>query len=234
MADSMYALRIHHFELRLGLRPGFVSELRRQDDWSFIIRSHALLEAGLAQLLAHQFGEPEGLLEFCSGMPTGGKYGKLGFAEELKLVDRSTIQFIRALGLIRNHIVHKISDIDFELRAYMQGLVHSRLVQAHKALDLVWSDMDPNAPIADPGGDLPITPLILFAKHPKAIIGSSLRAVLFDLHLATEGTRAGLEARKAYDDAVRALLVARLGSSGTLGDILGHSDAAPPDADDSS
>ena len=47
------------FESSLELRRGFLPALAEEDDWSFIIKAHALLEAGVSQLLVHELGRPE-------------------------------------------------------------------------------------------------------------------------------------------------------------------------------
>jgi len=45
------------FETELGLPDGFLQRLRNSDDdWSFIIKVHALMEASVSYLLVHHFG----------------------------------------------------------------------------------------------------------------------------------------------------------------------------------
>jgi hypothetical protein len=51
--------RLRKFEPTLGLRVGFIEELIQQDDdWSFVIKAHAIVEAALTQLLGHLIGHP--------------------------------------------------------------------------------------------------------------------------------------------------------------------------------
>jgi len=48
---------LEELETRLCLPMGFCEGLRREDDWSFIIKLHALLEAALTALLAAKIGQ---------------------------------------------------------------------------------------------------------------------------------------------------------------------------------
>jgi hypothetical protein len=38
--------RLAELEATLGLPAGFILRLREEDDWSFVIKAHALLEGG--------------------------------------------------------------------------------------------------------------------------------------------------------------------------------------------
>ena len=46
---------IVEFEKKLGVPSGFVKKLLDEDDWSFIIKLHALFEASCAHLLIFHF-----------------------------------------------------------------------------------------------------------------------------------------------------------------------------------
>ena len=50
--------QIEAFEKSLGLTPGFIEQLKTDDDWSFIMKAHALLKGGMAQFLTHHLGKP--------------------------------------------------------------------------------------------------------------------------------------------------------------------------------
>ena len=45
-------------EQRIGVQSGFFESLLQEDDWSFVIKLHALLEAACTQLLLFHFKEP--------------------------------------------------------------------------------------------------------------------------------------------------------------------------------
>ena len=42
---------VENLEKTLGMPPGFLSRLVEEDDWSFVIKSHALIESALSYLL---------------------------------------------------------------------------------------------------------------------------------------------------------------------------------------
>jgi hypothetical protein len=81
------------FESSLGLQPGFIDSLGIGDDWSFIIKSSALLEAGVSHLLTHHFGNPN-LLDISTRMTWSPQAGKLAFLNALNLLDQSRRPFI--------------------------------------------------------------------------------------------------------------------------------------------
>ena len=54
---------IHELERHVGVREGLFQRLLEEDDWSFVIKLHALLEAVCTHLLLFHFQEPHvGLL----------------------------------------------------------------------------------------------------------------------------------------------------------------------------
>src|SRR5690606_3908918 len=63
---------VEKLEKRLGVRPGFFHELRKnQSDWSFVVRVHAFLEGALRHAIAQEIGRPE-LLPVVSRMQIQG------------------------------------------------------------------------------------------------------------------------------------------------------------------
>jgi hypothetical protein len=177
-----------------------------QDDWSFIIRAHALVEAALAQLLGYKLGHPEDLLKTVSRLPIGGAAGKLAFVKSLNAPEPSTIEFIEQLGVIRNDIVHKISDIDLRLSAYMKGLDEPGLRRAHKGPDRIF---DENELIELPEG-IEVRAQEGFAIFPTTVISASLRLVLYELHEHLQISKNELDDRRRYAKQLREALIQRL------------------------
>jgi hypothetical protein len=48
---------VQALEKEFGLYPGFLEGLFKEDDWSFVIKSHAILEAAVAHVLTVSVGE---------------------------------------------------------------------------------------------------------------------------------------------------------------------------------
>jgi len=204
--------QLRAFESELGLRDGFIDALKHEDDWSLVVKSHALVEAALAQLLAHQLGYPEELLDFFSDLQVGGKAGKLAAVRSLNVLDPRTCRFIEVLTGIRNRLVHRISNVDFNLVAYVQAFSGERLEQEHRALDLAFLDDDPNA-LIDLGLSSeadPITVRQLFLSWPKGVLIASLRMVLFEIYGKLLGARATIQSRTLNSAALREELMKRL------------------------
>ena len=81
------------------------------DDWSFIIKTQALVEAALTHLLVHTLNRPE----------LAASLGKLNYKTKMQFVealDRSLeardIRFLYAINELRNTVVHDVRNVTFE------------------------------------------------------------------------------------------------------------------------
>lgn len=100
---------------RLGLPPQFVIKLLDEDDWSFIVKAHALVEASVMQAIKHRL----------SGHSISKFLGKLtmrrllDFAKDLDALDSQLCSKIRLLSEIRNDIVHDVTKVSFSFAQYL-------------------------------------------------------------------------------------------------------------------
>jgi hypothetical protein len=87
--NSVYA-QLGNLENEIGLPAGFCERLREEgDDWSFVIKLHALFEAALTQMLTSQLGFPE-LNPVIAHIDMGHRRtGKIEFAKVLGLLECS-------------------------------------------------------------------------------------------------------------------------------------------------
>jgi len=113
---------LKEFEVELGLPTGFTYSLIEQDDWSFIIKSHALLESCVSYLLTGVFKEPDLNDVFSRLDMSDSRSGKLAFAKAVGVLDKESRSFIRKLSEIRNFVVHSIKNVNFEFDTYVNGL----------------------------------------------------------------------------------------------------------------
>lgn len=113
---------VAHFEKELGLPDGFFTNLLvKEDDWSFIIKLHALVEAAVAHLLAATCGDK--LLDVFSRLELSSlETGKLAFAKALDLLDKRERKFIRKLSEIRNSFAHDVTRAGATLAGYVARL----------------------------------------------------------------------------------------------------------------
>lgn len=115
--DSIEEIR--EFELKLGLTSGFFEALLKEDDWSFIIKLHSLIEASATALLINALNKPE-LEKQISHIPlSDSSYGKLSLLKSLGLVEKPHESFIRKLSEIRNQAVHNISNTTLNLSEHV-------------------------------------------------------------------------------------------------------------------
>src|SRR5882672_547760 len=118
---------VTEFEKELGLSNGFfVNLLLKEDDWSFVIKLHALVEAAVAHTLAATCGEK--LLDVFSRLELGSStIGKLAFAKALDLLDEGERKFIRRLSEIRNSFAHDVRQAGRTLADYVSKLDKNQL-----------------------------------------------------------------------------------------------------------
>jgi hypothetical protein len=109
-------------EKELGLPNNFLWDLRNEDDWSAIIKLHALLESAVTHLLVRFFGHDE-LEDIFANMELGNtRTGKLVFLGKLNCLEKQHRRFIRKLCEMRNRLVHDIKNVRFSLSEYVTEL----------------------------------------------------------------------------------------------------------------
>lgn len=127
---------VSEFERRLGIRPGFFNALIREDDWSFVIKFHAFLEACLTHAICSCLGRPE-LEEVIARLDTSNNQsGKLAFAKKLGLLNKPQRRYVVALSHLRNDIVHDARAVDFRFDDYMSKLTEEQRYQFCVSLSL--------------------------------------------------------------------------------------------------
>jgi hypothetical protein len=108
-------LEVRQLEKDLGLPDGFFEDLAQEDDWSFVIKLHALIEAAVTHLLVESVAKPSLRNVFSQIALSDTRTGKLAFADNLGLVDRDVRRFIRTLSQLRNEFVHNVSNVNIDL-----------------------------------------------------------------------------------------------------------------------
>jgi hypothetical protein len=113
---------IRNIEERIGVRTGFFDELAKEDDWSFVIKAHALLESACAEILALRTGTPQTLDIFSRTELSSKSTGKVAFLKAFDLLNDRERRFISAFSEIRNSLVHNIRNTSFNLQLYVTAL----------------------------------------------------------------------------------------------------------------
>ncbi|MEZ5541063.1 MAG: hypothetical protein R3F42_03370 [Pseudomonadota bacterium] len=97
MENDELLAAVAELEEGLGLAKGFFVRLVTEDDWSFVIKLHALYEAAISKLITEKFGESR-LESFVSRLELGDRArGKLRLAKDLELLDEEERKFISPL-----------------------------------------------------------------------------------------------------------------------------------------
>jgi hypothetical protein len=123
-------LGLDDFEKDLGLPSGFLMDLLEDDDWSFVIKLHALFEAAVSHLLIERLAEPS-LEPVISRLEMRRK---LVFASALEVVDRETGAFLQRFSELRNSFVHNVTKTNATLESHFSGLNARTLKDLRKGL----------------------------------------------------------------------------------------------------
>ncbi len=109
-------------EKRLHLPDGFLDKLLAEDDWSFVIKAHALLESMCSEYLVHLLGNPS-FSKALSRMELSDKYrGKMAFLEASGAMDKKERGFIFAMSTLRNDLVHDVRNTSFSFLRHVTSL----------------------------------------------------------------------------------------------------------------
>jgi hypothetical protein len=121
---------VDRLEKAIPLPPHFSESLLKEDDWSFIIKLHALLEASLTMLLAEKLGGAAAtprLREVLSHTEISAQHtGKVALASALGILPDNERRFIKRRSWLRNDMVHRIEHVAVTLRDYLARLDHNQ------------------------------------------------------------------------------------------------------------
>lgn len=134
-------------EQDLGLPDRFLQTVRKSDDWSFIIKTHALMEASVSYLLVHHFGDARLSRVFDFMELSDKRRGKIAVVSALELLPNFTRRFLAKLSELRNSVVHNVSQVGFKLPDYVRALNKEQFesfASAVESIDYDEVDFGPN------------------------------------------------------------------------------------------
>jgi hypothetical protein len=116
-----------HFEgwirRTLGIPRSPLRSLESDDDWTFVIKMHAIVEAALNHLLMTRLNDPK-LNEIIGKLATNDqRKGKMAFIKAYDLLPENSCLFVRLLSKIRNTAAHNAKSFDLDLTKYVAELV---------------------------------------------------------------------------------------------------------------
>jgi len=118
---------IIELQTKLNLPEDFFKKLLQEDDWSFIIKLHALVEAACTDILTHRFDEPN-IRKVISRLELSNKsFGKLAFIKELELINEEYRRFISSLSEWRNNFVHNVQNCGATLPSFISTMSNEQI-----------------------------------------------------------------------------------------------------------
>lgn len=121
MSESEEQTFFSIFEEELKLPKGLILGLLTQDnDWSFLIKTHALVDAALAHILVHELKRKE-IIEYIERLNWGGLAGKLELSQKLKVINDLEKNYLEVLNSLRNKMAHNIRNSNFDMATYFDG-----------------------------------------------------------------------------------------------------------------
>ena len=115
---------VPRLEAKLGVSSGFFNSLDDDDenDWSFVIKLHALVEAAVSHLLTEHFNRTELSGLFARLDISNETTGKMAFVKTLALLDKPERRFMTALSELRNKLVHDVRNVNFDFVQHIEDM----------------------------------------------------------------------------------------------------------------
>lgn len=106
---------VQKLEVDLGITPGFFQSLLDEGDWSFLIKTHALLEAAVSHLISAAVGKPVLNVILDKLNLNDDNRGKTGFLKAMTLLPPEHIRFVKAMCKMRNLAAHDVNYVSSSL-----------------------------------------------------------------------------------------------------------------------
>lgn len=179
---------IIEIEKRLSLPPNFlVSLYQHEDDWSFVIKLHAFLEATLTYLLASYLKSQDLVPVFARLETSNIRTGKLAFVKAFDLLSKPARRFVHELSELRNELVHEIANVEFTFETYLAGLTDRERQEFIGAYNYAFSELaNADERPSDLAAHTPIDQLVLSAPRLALVAGAARIAV--DIYFKGEET----------------------------------------------
>lgn len=121
MGINNISISIKKFEEELSLPKNFFNKLIDEDDWTFIIKLSALLEAVTTNILIEKI-DYRNLEESISFMDYANpRTGRIKFLKDMNVLSKEHYKVLEKFALLRNQVVHKIENVDFSFDKYIEG-----------------------------------------------------------------------------------------------------------------
>lgn len=139
-AEELLTEYVEEISAELKLKLDFLLSIGNDNDWSFIIKSHALIESVITELIISRIEEIE-IKPIIERMPLhDDQVSKMRIVKIYGLMTDDQIKFVKKLSEIRNDIVHKFDNIDFTFTNYISQLDKNQRKSWTKLIN--WYDIE--------------------------------------------------------------------------------------------
>jgi hypothetical protein len=122
---------VRALESELEIPEGFLEGLINEaDDWSFIIKLHALIEAAVTHLVVSEV-DREPLNDLLADLRVPAK---LALAKKLDLLEDDAVGYISTVAKIRNRFAHNVTAVGWRIEDYVNSLPTSERNQVWRWL----------------------------------------------------------------------------------------------------
>lgn len=159
----------------LGIPDSFLERLLTDDDWTFIIKLHAMIEGALNHVIP-RFFDNSGLHKIIARLETSNpKTGKVAFAKACGLLPANAIKFIQYLSELRNLCAHEPKNFLFNI-----GNIVGNMTEEQKASWLEKVDFEVKYPLILKGekGDRRKA----YLRHPRLALHKGTEIIMRYLH----------------------------------------------------
>ena len=159
--NTLDELEFELYENELGINEDIIRSIIAEDDWGFIIKGHAFIEAVFSSLLTKHIKENDGVKKVITFLPlSDARIGKLELAEYVLGLKKEHKRYIKRLSRIRNAFAHDVKYVSSDLSQYLANMDKNQEKEFLK--DFAWTNVTPDT----------------FMKHPRKCITISFLMML--------------------------------------------------------
>jgi hypothetical protein len=172
----------------MGLSRLLIGQWIKEDDWSFVIKSHALVEFLVTDMVVNSL-KNDRITQVVSRLELGDKdAGKVALARAIGCLDSTHVRFIQRLSELRNRLVHDARHASFTFSQFVESLDKNQRRAFADSLGCLL-----NSQVRSGEGMVTRTEFVL--RNPKTVIQSST-LILFAESIRTKVQRRGDELRQ--------------------------------------
>jgi hypothetical protein len=114
-----------------------------EDDWSFVIKTHAFIEMFISESLVKFTGD-EQFEKLMQRLPLAdSRIGKLSLCKDLGLLDKPQRKFLKFYSELRNKLIHRFENVSFSFSEYLSSLNKPEIKKWQSSL--IWFPLEGKA-----------------------------------------------------------------------------------------